>query len=135
MPDRSYFRDVCELYATDQIPNGEIGVRPAGKLLQNYIESIGEEWTVNTVPALNKYYDNTSLENFTKVAQQMAAMVFFMCDLSRVLGVPLDEIWKTAISIQENPEASPDLGANLWDICYKHWQERRLAEQKQTISR
>ena len=137
--DYNKFADACG----DSV--GKIGTLPPQNKIELSKRLINEEWNEETLPALEKYENNPSLENFAEVADGIADTIYVLCKLARELGVPLDDVW-IAVHEANMAKIGPDgkvtrredgkilkpegwQKANVWQVCFDHWKTQRDAEQ------
>ena len=98
-----------------------------------------------TTTALNHYILNPSIENFAEVADGIVDTIYVLCQLGRVLGVPLDAVWDEVqaanmrkvgadgkVLRREDGKILKPEGWKppaVWDICYAEYVKKMQREQ------
>lgn len=91
---KTFFDSYNEFADACGIPRGEICKSPNPQSVYLAKELVGEEYARETLPAVEKYLMNPSLENFVEVADGFVDTVYVLFQFCRILGVPFNEIFE-----------------------------------------
>lgn len=122
------FADACD------IPRGSLLSNPDWLAVGLACKLVDEEWNDETKPALDKYGQHPSLESLVAVADGIADSIYVLCQLARVLGVPLNTIY-TAVHANNMTKVGADgkvvrredgkilkpegfVPVNVWDLLF-----------------
>lgn len=81
------FAEACD------IPKGSLIEPPNRPQVELACRLVDEEWNKETLPALQKWAKNPSLENLVEVADGIGDTIYVLCQLARAMGVPLNQIF------------------------------------------
>lgn len=98
MTNLTYFQQYNQFADACDIPLGKLNEAPNQAAISLAKALIREEYEKELVPALLKFESAPSLENLVEVADGIADTIYVLCQLARVLGVPLDDVWRAVHS-------------------------------------
>lgn len=143
---KSYFEQYNQFGDACSVPVGTIcDPVPLRDTITMSMNLVHEEWREETEPAVKAYMANPSIENFAEVADGIVDTIYVLCQLGRVLGVPLDAVWDEvqAANMRKvgadgkvlrradgkilKPEGWKPPA--VWDICYAEYVKKMQREQ------